>query len=108
MSTRSQRSLHLSATEAKNKLGQALEEVIRGGTVVITRHRAPKAVLISFEEYQELSKRPESGLDSIEKEFDALLARMQSPKARKAIRAAWKATPAQIARAATAAARRRE
>ena len=32
----------VSATEAKNEFGQVLEKVIRGGTVVITRHNPPR------------------------------------------------------------------
>lgn len=107
MKTPGKPALHWSATQAKNKLGQALEEVIRGGTVVITRHEAPKAVLISIEEYQALSKRQETGLEVLNQEFDALLARMQSPKSRAAMKAAFNATPRQLGKAAVKAVRRR-
>jgi prevent-host-death family protein len=44
------------ATQAKNEFGRILERVIRGETVVITRHDAPKAVLISMEDEEELER----------------------------------------------------
>jgi prevent-host-death family protein len=44
----------LTATQAKNEFGRALEKVIRGGRVVITKHDIPKAILISIEEFNSL------------------------------------------------------
>src|SRR5207245_11349739 len=35
------------ATDVKNEFGRILEKVIQGGTIFITKHDAPKAVLIS-------------------------------------------------------------
>jgi len=40
----------VTATEAKNKFGRLLEKAMQGGVVVITKHDAPKAVLISMDE----------------------------------------------------------
>lgn len=95
------------ATEAKNEFGRVLEMVIQGGVVVITRHDAPKAVLVSVDEFNALARATESKLDTLSHEFDALLSRMQTPKARTAMKAAFEASPAQLGRAAVAAARKR-
>jgi antitoxin Phd len=97
----------VTATQAKNEMGSLLERVIRGETVVITKHDAPKAVLMSIEEYEALARTPESQLDSLNKEFDALLARMQTPHARSAMKRAYKASPEQLGKAAVSAARKR-
>ncbi len=42
----------ISATQAKNKLGEVLDTVLRSGMVLITKHETPKAVLLSMEEYE--------------------------------------------------------
>jgi prevent-host-death family protein len=97
----------LTATQAKNEFGRVLERVIRGEIVVITRHDAPKAVLISMDEYQALARNPESQLNSLAGEFDAILAAMQTPKARERMKRAFDASPKQLGKAAVSATRKR-
>jgi prevent-host-death family protein len=97
----------VTATEAKNKFGLLLEKAMRGGVVVITKHDAPKAVLISIDEYTALSGAPAARINSLTAEFDSLLMRMQRPGARNAMQAAFRALPKQIGKAAVAAARKR-
>jgi PHD/YefM family antitoxin component YafN of YafNO toxin-antitoxin module len=81
--------------------------VLQGGTVVITKHDAPKAILISVDGFNKLSHATERSLDTLGEEFDALLARMQSPKARTAMKAAFAASPKDLGKAAVIAARKR-
>jgi antitoxin Phd len=95
------------ATDAKKEFGRLLEMVIRGGVVVITRHEAPKAVLLSVDEFNALAHATEGKLDTLSGEFDALLSRMQTPKARAGMKAAFGASPKQLGKAAVAAARKR-
>ena len=97
----------VAATEVKNAFGTMLERVAANGAVAITRHDAPKAVLVSYEEFQSLAHSRAQSLDELGAQFDDLLAGMQTPKARKGMRAAFDATPAQLGRAAVKAARRR-
>jgi prevent-host-death family protein len=97
----------VTATEAKNRFGRLLEKAMRGGVVVITKHDAPQAVLISMEEYTALSSAPEARINSLSAEFDSLLTRMQRPGARKAMQAAFHASPKQLGKAAVVAARKR-
>lgn len=74
----------VSATEAKNSFGRLLERTIAGGMVAITRHHEPRAILLSIDEYEALMKRVEDPIDRLRQDFDALVARMQTPAAKAA------------------------
>src|SRR5207247_7838403 len=97
----------VSATPVKNECGAILERAIHGGAVAITRHDTPKAVLLSYEEFESLVQGRSRSLDSLGAEFDDLLDKMQSPQAKKAMAAAFNASPAKLGRAAVKAARKR-
>ena len=97
----------VTATNAKRDFGKLLEAAIRGRVVVITKHAAPKAVLMSVEQFNGQSRPSEPNLDTLTRHYDALVARMQGPKARAAMQAAFDATPEELGRAAVAGARRR-
>jgi len=95
------------ATQAKNEFGRVLETVLHGATVVITKHDAPKAVLISVDGFNKLTHATELALDTLSGEFDELLDRMQTPKARHAMKEAFAASPKELGKAAVTAARKR-
>jgi prevent-host-death family protein len=95
------------ATDAKKQFARVLEMVLQGGAVVITKHDAPKAVLLSVEEFTALTGGAERSLDSLSAEFDTLLARMQTPRARAGMKAAFGASSKELGKAAVAAARKR-
>lgn len=88
------------ATRFKTEFGAILEDVAEHGAVTITRHDAPKAVLLSYAEFESLVKSREPALHDLSAQFDVLLERMQTPKARKGIAAAFNASPAELGRAA--------
>jgi prevent-host-death family protein len=94
------------ATRVKNGFGAVLDRAVAGGAVAITRHDTPKAVLLSFAEFAALVKGRTEGLEELTNEFDALMARMQTPAAKKGAAAAFAAAPAVLGRAAVAAAAR--
>lgn len=95
------------ATDAKNEFGRVLQQASRHGVVVITRHDEPEAVVLSFAEFKDLARSRESKLEALSSEFDALLAKMQTPEARRGMKAAFDATPARMGEAAVKAARKR-
>jgi prevent-host-death family protein len=95
------------STVAKNEFGKILEIALRGRVVVITKHDTPKAVLVSLDDFNALTRAPEPTLDTLNGEFDAMLARMQTPKARAGMKAAFDASPKELGKAAVAAARKR-
>ena len=96
----------IAATKAKNEFGAILEQANHGGAVAITRHDTPKAVLLSYAEFVSLVKGRSRTLNDLGAAFDHLLAGMQTPKARKGVDAAFKASPAELGRAAVKAARK--
>ena len=94
------------ATRAKNEFGALLEKATHGGAFAITRHDTRKAVLLSYNEFESLVQTRSRNLDTLDAEFDELLARMQTPKAKRAMEAAFNASPAKLGRAAAKAARK--
>ena len=97
----------VSASQAKSEFGRVLEIAIQGGAVVITKHDAPRAVLISVENFNALAGAGQTKLDTLSREFDALLARMQTSRARRGMKAAFAASGTRLGKAAVAAARSR-
>ncbi len=95
------------ATDAKNEFGRVLDTAVEKGAVAITRRDAPKAVLLSIDEFDALVAAGERTLDTLTAEFDELLARMQTPAARKGMADAFNASPARLGKAAVAAAKKR-
>lgn len=95
------------ATDAKNEFGRVLDTALQTGAVVITRHDAPKAVLLAVDEFDALVAAGARTLDTLSAEFDELLARMQTSTARQGMTDAFNATPARLGRAAVAAAKKR-
>src|SRR6185369_4998107 len=95
----------VAASEAKNQFGQVLESALRDGAVVITKHDAPKAVLISLEDLEAIAAR--GRLDTLAREFDAKYVHMQKPGFAKALDTAFGAAPKQLGAAAVKAARKR-
>ncbi|MDF0676343.1 MAG: type II toxin-antitoxin system prevent-host-death family antitoxin [Nitrospira sp.] len=96
----------VAATKVKNEFGAILEKTLQSGAVVITRHDRPKAVLLSFAEFESLVKERSRSLDDLNEEFDESLARMQTRQARKGVEAAFNASPEELGRAAATAAKK--
>lgn len=102
---RADRWSRVTATTAKNEFARVLDTALQRGEVVITKHDAPRAVLVSIEKYNQLAGQ--RALDELQAEFDDMLATMQSDRSRKAARRAFDATPAELGKAAVAASRKR-
>src|SRR4029450_6100598 len=90
------------ASVAKKEFGKVLELAMRGGRVVITNHATPKAVVLSVDDFTALTRATERTLDTLSGEFDALLARLQTPKARAGLKTAFDASPKEIGAGAVA------
>jgi len=97
----------VAATKAKNEFGTILEQTLHDGAVAITRHEDPKAVLLSMAEFESLVQDRNIPLDELSQTFDELLSRMQTPRARTGVEAAFSASPEELGRAAVTAARQR-
>ena len=95
----------VAATRFKNEFGAIFEQAAVGGAVAITKHNTPKAVLLSYAEFEALTKASAPALDELTERFDTLLERMQTPTAKAAMASAFDATPEQLGRAAVKQAR---
>lgn len=96
----------VTATEAQNEFGRMLDSAIHERVVIITRHNAPRAVLMSFDRYNALATAGAAALETLTREFDKLLDRMQSPAERAAMRRSFDASPEELGRDAVAGAAR--
>ncbi len=94
----------VAATRFKNEFGRIFEEAGRDGIAAITKHGTPKAVLLSYGEFESLVQARSPALDDLSARFDALLTRLQTGEARQGMAAAFDATPAELGRAAVEAA----
>lgn len=94
----------VSASDAKNQFGQLLDAAIRDGAVVITKHDAPRAILLSIEEYEAMKQTKR--LESLSAEFDATYARMQQPGMASKMAAAFNSPPRDLGATAVKAARK--
>jgi len=95
----------VAATKFKNEFGSIFEQAALGGAVAITKHNTPKAVLLSYAEFEALTRSSSPVLDELTDEFDDLLAGMQSAASKSAMASAFDATPKELGRAAVKAAR---
>ena len=91
----------VAATRFKNEFGSIFEQAALGGAVAITKHNTPKAVLLSFTEFEALTRSGSPVLDELTDEFDDLLAGMQTAASKSAMAAAFDATPEEMGRAAS-------
>lgn len=94
----------VAATRFKNEFGAVFEQAAQTGAVAITKHDTPKAVLLSYAEFEALTRAGSPVLDELTDEFDALLDRMQTPRAKNGVAAAFDASPEELGRAAVKAA----
>lgn len=94
------------AEELKNTPGAVLDQAAQGRAVVVTRRSAPRAVILSIEDFQALASERSPGLAELEGRFDELVASMQTPKSKAGVAALFRATPGELGRAAAGAARK--
>jgi antitoxin Phd len=92
------------ASTAKNKFREVAEHAAMGA-VVISRYNRPELVLMPSEEYVRLEKLRRSPLDALAGQFGALVAKMQTTKSQKAAQGLFRASPAELGRAALKAAK---
>lgn len=90
----------VSATEAQNNFGRVLDRAATEGTVYVTRYDRPAVVVLSIDRYRELAGEGVPELDQLTREFDEMLARMQTDEAAAAVEALFEAGPDELGEAA--------
>lgn len=99
------RTVALPSSTVQNEFGRVLDQA-RDQDIVVTRHDVPRAVLVSVARYRELVGREAAVLDTLQEQFDALYARMQTLETEAGTARGFRATPAEMGHAALAAAQR--
>lgn len=97
-----------SAKETQSQFDRVWKQVIQGNTVLITEDDTPKAVLMPLDEFTALSRATEFVPGTVSIDSDSLLAQMQTPRIRAAMKAAFDASPEELGKSALAEARKRE
>jgi antitoxin Phd len=96
-----------SATQLKQTTADVLDQVCSGKPVAITRHDKARVVLISVEQYNELTAQKNHVLSELRTEYRAMLDEMQSPEQKAAALRAFNATPEELGAAAVLGAQQR-
>lgn len=96
----------VTASRLKNEFGTVFDQAAIGGAVVITKHDTPRAVLLSYAEFEALTASATPALDDLSERFDKMLATMQTPEVKAGVAAAFDATPDEMGTAAVKAARK--
>lgn len=95
----------VSATDAQNHFGELLSRAAREGAVFIRRYDRPAAVLLSMDAYRELRGGTDVDLGELTREFDEMLARLQTEEAAAATDALFDMGADELGQAAVRAAR---
>ena len=74
----------VTASDLKNKFGEVIAQAVKGA-VAITRHRRTEFVLLPVEHYLELQRTRAASLEALTSEFDAMVARMNTPAGKRAV-----------------------
>jgi prevent-host-death family protein len=96
----------VTATELKHSTADVLDQVNAGKVLAITRHDKPRAILLSVEQYRELTGGEGDWLADLHEEYGGMLDRMQEPDQKAAAIRAFNATPEELGHAAVEAALR--
>jgi prevent-host-death family protein len=97
------------ASDVKGHWRDIVDEANAHGEVVVTNYNRPEVVVVSMERYAKLRKdaTARDPLAALRAEFDRELAAFRQPNTGRKLRKLFAAPPAEIAKAANAAARRK-
>lgn len=98
------------ASDVKAHWRDIVEDVNALGEVVVTNYNRPEVVVVSIDRYAKLKEEAmaRDPLAVLRAEFDRELAVLRAPKASRRLRKLFASSPAELAKAANASARRRK
>lgn len=94
----------VSASELKNSFGEVTSRALKGA-LAIKRHRRAEFVLMPVAEYVALQEARTAPLAELSTKFDAMVARMNGPEAKRGVKSLFSASPAALGKSAVKAAR---
>lgn len=74
------------------------------GAVAITRHQRAEFVLLPVDQYLALQEAQAAPLEDLASQFDAMVARMNTPAAKRGVAKLFQATPTELGKSAVMAA----
>ena len=89
----------VTASVLKNKFSDVARLASRE-PLAVTRHNRREFVILTAEQYEELQQSRRAALETLRAEFDQLVARMNTPKAKRAASSLFSATSAGLGKAA--------
>jgi prevent-host-death family protein len=93
----------VSASELKNRFGEVTTRALKG-PVAIKRHLRAEFVLMPAADYVALQEARTAPLADLSAKFDAMVARMNTPAAKRGVRSLFDAKPASLGKSAVKAA----
>src|SRR4051812_13860048 len=94
----------VTASELKNNFGAVSAQAMKRA-VAITRHQRAEFVLLPVEQYLELQQARTAPLDALASQFDAMVARMNTPAAKRGVAKLFRVSPTGLGKSAVKAAR---
>ncbi len=94
----------VTASVLKNKFSE-VARLASSGPLAVSRHNRREFVILTAAQYEELQQSRRAPLESLTAEFDQMVARMNTPKAKRATAALFSATSASLGKAALKASR---
>lgn len=89
----------ITASDLKNKFSEVARLTARE-PVAVTRHKRREFVVLTAAQYEELQQSRRAPLDSLAAEFDQLVAKMNTPQARRATASLFAASGKALGKAA--------
>ena len=89
----------VSASVLKNKFSE-VARLASNGPLAVSRHNRREFVILTAGQYEELQQSRRAPLESLTAEFDQMVAKMNTPQAKRATAALFSASPKALGKAA--------
>ena len=89
----------VTASVLKNKFSE-VARLASNGPLAVSRHNRREFVILTAGQYEELQQSRRAPLESLTAEFDQMVAKMNTPKAKRATAALFSASPKALGKAA--------
>lgn len=89
----------VTASVLKNKFSE-VARLASAGPLAVSRHNRREFVILTAEQYEELQQSRRAPLESLTSEFDQIVARMNTPKAKRATASLFAASGKALGKAA--------
>ena len=94
----------VTASDLKHHIGEVIHQAMKG-PLAITRHNRTELVLLSADKFRELQRSHKAPLDAMTAEFDSMVAKMNTPAAKRGVKKLFQATSRELGKSAVLAAK---